>query len=98
MLRNPEDGNLVLTDANFEAERAKHANILVFLYEPFCPFSRKLLPEFATHAARMREQNPSIVLAKVDGMKQEKLIKNVFKASGFPTFFLVKGDQIIRYD
>ena len=89
MLRNPDDGTLVLTDANFEAESAKHQNILVFLYEPYCPFSRTLLPEFATHAARMLEQNPSVVLAKVDAMEEERLATTVFNVTGFPTYFLV---------
>lgn len=76
---------LVLTDANFDEQIAKHSSgLLVEFYAPWCGHCQQLEPEYAKAAKTLGEMTPPRFLAKVDATKEEKSAKR-FNVEGFPT-------------
>jgi len=88
-----DEGVLVLTDANFDEEIAKHDYLLVEFYAPWCGHCKKLAPEYAKAAATLAALDPPRYLAKVDATEQ-KAIAERFEIKGFPTLsFFANGEQ-----
>jgi len=79
-----DEGVLVLTDANFDSELAKHEHLLVEFYAPWCGHCKKLAPEYAGAAAVLAQQSPPQYVAKVDTTEQTALGER-FEIKGFPT-------------
>merc|ERR1712086_11120 len=91
-----DNGVMVLTDANFDDELAKHESILVEFYAPWCGHCKKLSPEFEGAAEILSKNDPPITLAKVDATEQ-KTVAERFAIQGFPTLFWFKNGVKSEY-
>lgn len=92
-----EDGVLILTDANFDDELAKHNYLLVEFYAPWCGHCKTLAPEYARAAQKLRENDPPYYIAKVDATEQKGLAEK-FAVKGFPTLMFFKNGQKMEYN
>ena len=84
-----DEGVLVLTDANFDEEIAKHDNLLVEFYAPWCGHCKKLVPEFIAAAEVLVKNDPPLFLAKVDATVETATAEK-YGIQGFPTLFFFK--------
>lgn len=86
-----DEGVIVLTDANFDAELVKYEHLLIEFYAPWCGHCKKLTPHFIEAAAKLAEQDPPRFLAKVDATENKELAER-FGIQGFPTLkFFING-------
>lgn len=84
-----DEGVIVLTDANFDEELAKHNFLLVEFYAPWCGHCKQLTPEYIKAAERLKNNNPPYYIAKVDATANDELAQR-FGIKGFPTLFFFK--------
>lgn len=91
-----DNGVLVLTDANFDDELAKHEHLLVEFYAPWCGHCKKLTPEYEGAAEVLSKNDPPIALAKVDATEQKTLAEK-YGIQGFPTLFWFKNGVKSEY-
>ena len=91
-----DNGVIVLTDANFDEELAKHEHLLVEFYAPWCGHCKKLTPEYEGAAEVLSKNDPPISLAKVDATEHKTLAER-FGIQGFPTLFWFKGGEKNEY-
>jgi len=61
-----EDDVLVLTDATIDEALQEFKGLLVEFYAPWCGHCKKLAPEYARAAKRLRAQDPPLRIAKMD--------------------------------
>ena len=86
-----EDDVVVLTDAAFDEFVNLHPFVLVEFYAPWCGHCKKLAPEFANAAKKLKAQNSNVFLAKVDSTV-EKASAEKHQVKGYPTLkFFVNG-------
>ena len=89
-----DNGVIVLTDANFDEELAKHEHILVEFYAPWCGHCKKLTPEYEGAAEVLSKHDPPYVLAKLDAT-ENKVSAEKYGIQGFPTlFFFINGNKV----
>ncbi|RWS16392.1 Protein disulfide-isomerase A4-like protein [Dinothrombium tinctorium] len=92
-----EDEVLVLNADNFDRVVYTKPVILVEFYAPWCGHCKALEPEYAKAAKILKENEPKVVLAKVDATVEETLSKR-FEISGYPTLFYFKNGEKYEYD
>ena len=86
-----EQDVLVLTDDNIDQALKEFSRILVEFYAPWCGHCMKLAPEYAKAAKRLKDQIPSIRIAKVDATENPKSAQR-YGVKGYPTLkWIVKG-------
>lgn len=89
-----DNGVLVLTDANFDEEIAKHEHILVEFYAPWCGHCKKLAPEYEGAAEVLSKHDPPYVLGKLDAT-ENKASAEKYGIQGFPTlFYFINGNKM----
>lgn len=92
-----EEGVLVLTDDNFDEELAKHENLLVEFYAPWCGHCKKLAPEYAGAAEVLAKNDPPMFVAKVDATVEKDLAEK-YGIQGFPTLIFFKNGERVDYN
>ena len=86
-----ENGVLILTQKNYFEAIHQHDYIMVELYAPWCNHCKIFESEYIKIGKRLKNENISAVIAKVDGTTEKDLALRL-KISSFPTiFFYIKG-------
>ncbi|CAG9333719.1 unnamed protein product [Blepharisma stoltei] len=97
-LEIPEEEDVwVLTDSNFEDALNLQPNILIDFYAPWCDHCKKLDPEYAKAALRLKENSPSIRIAKVDATTN-KLLADKYQIRNYPTIKYFENKKPTDYD
>ncbi|OAE28796.1 hypothetical protein AXG93_3096s1100 [Marchantia polymorpha subsp. ruderalis] len=91
---------LTLGVGNFSETVEKHDFIVVEFYAPWCGFCKRLEPEYEKAATQLKENDPPIILAKVNvDAEQNKRLESEFDIKGFPALKIIKnkGQSVQEY-
>lgn len=89
-----EDDVYVLTDAAFDEFIAQHTHALVEFYAPWCGHCKKLAPEYSKAAKKLKAQESTAVLCKVDSTV-EKAVAEKYQVKGYPTLkWFINGTPV----
>ncbi|XP_078394732.1 protein disulfide-isomerase A4 [Cetorhinus maximus] len=91
-----ENGVWILTDANYDSFIADKEIVLIEFYAPWCEQCKQFAPAYEKIASELKEYDPPIPVAKVDGPSQSDLGLR-FDIATYPTFKIVKNGQPINY-
>lgn len=88
-----------------EKEQSKNAT-LYFFYTNWCPHSKKALPIFNSLKTKLEGKPINDVIinfVNINGENEEEQMTDFekeykVKVDGYPTIYLVKGDQVVEYD
>ena len=94
----------------FESDNGKKEATLYFFKVDWCPYSKKALPiwnKIVKEFNGKQINNTQLSLRSVDGEKDEKILENFEaeyltpsnkKIDGYPSIWMIKGDDVIEYD
>ncbi|KAK9162285.1 hypothetical protein Syun_003187 [Stephania yunnanensis] len=83
---------LTLDHSNFTDAVAKHSFIVVEFYAPWCGHCKSLAPEYEKAASELVNNDPPIILAKVDANEEaNKGIAGEFNVRGYPTLKIIRN-------
>lgn len=88
------DDVLQLNDADFDSKTASHDTVLVMFFAPWCGHCKRLKPEFEKAASTLKNNDPPVILAKVDCTEDGKDTCSRFSVSGYPTLKIFKGGEL----
>jgi len=93
----PEPESVVtLTTDNFDSYIEKESLMLVEFYAPWCGHCKRLAPLYEKAAKQLKENDPPVILAKVDATKESELGKR-YNVDGYPTLKIFKNGRPIDY-
>ncbi|XP_078573399.1 protein disulfide-isomerase A4-like [Branchiostoma floridae x Branchiostoma japonicum] len=92
----PPEAVVTLTEENFDEFVNENAITLVEFYAPWCGHCKKLAPEYEKAAQFLKDQDPPILLGKVDATQETDLGKR-FDVSGYPTLKIFRKGQAYDY-
>ncbi|KAM8842157.1 protein disulfide-isomerase A2 [Synchiropus picturatus] len=78
---------MVLHSVNFARALSENKYVLVEFYAPWCGHCKRLEPAYAEAAEKLRKDEPTIRLAKVDATEEKDLAEE-FEIQSFPTLKL----------
>uniref|UniRef100_A0A0G4HWK3 Thioredoxin domain-containing protein n=1 Tax=Chromera velia CCMP2878 TaxID=1169474 RepID=A0A0G4HWK3_9ALVE len=87
-----------LSDANFEMEKHSHSYVLALFYAPWCPLSKRFLPEFERASEALSHKKEGFFAAKIDCTANPKVC-SAEKIRSYPTlklFSLKDPDRVYR--
>ncbi|KAK1411331.1 hypothetical protein QVD17_37879 [Tagetes erecta] len=94
---NDEPVKVVVTKTLKDMVLETKKNVLLEIYAPWCGHCKKLAP-ILDEVAVSFEQDPDVVIAKLDGTKND-IRDDTFDVKGFPTlYFRSSGGKIVQYD
>ncbi|XP_038653706.1 protein disulfide-isomerase A4 [Scyliorhinus canicula] len=91
-----ENGVWILTDANYDSFIADKETVLVEFHAPWCEQCKDFAPAYEKIASELKEYDPPIPVAKIDGLSQSGLGQR-FSIAMYPTFKIVKNGQPVHY-
>ncbi|XP_015079485.1 protein disulfide-isomerase [Solanum pennellii] len=89
---------VTLDHSNFSDFVGRHKFIVVEFYAPWCGHCKKLVPEYEKAAEILSQNDPPVVLAKVDANEeQNKALAGEFDVKGFPTLKILRyGGSVVQ--
>ncbi|CAN4099671.1 unnamed protein product [Withania somnifera] len=89
---------VTLDHSNFSDFVGQHKFIVVEFYAPWCGHCKKLAPEYEKAAQVLSQNDPPVVLAKVDANEeQNKILTSEFDVKGFPTIKILRyGGSVVQ--
>ncbi|GLJ44401.1 hypothetical protein SUGI_0931050 [Cryptomeria japonica] len=87
-----ESSVLTLDATNFTDALSKHPFLLVEFYAPWCGHCKRLAPEYEKAAASLKDNDPPIILAKIDANEESnKALAGEYEVRGFPTLKIIRN-------
>ena len=83
-----------LTDLNFEKEIIKHDLILVEFFAPWCGHCKKLAPEYASAAIKLKSTSPPVPLANVECTELGQRVCQEQGIKGYPTLKIFRNGEV----
>ncbi|XP_060214393.1 protein disulfide-isomerase [Lycium barbarum] len=89
---------VTLDHSNFSDFVGRHKFVVVEFYAPWCGHCKKLAPEYEKAAQVLSQNDPPVVLAKVDANEeQNKILASEFEIRGFPTIKILRyGGSVVQ--
>ncbi|KAI8075394.1 thioredoxin-like protein [Gilbertella persicaria] len=78
----------------------KSKDVFLEVYAPWCGHCKRLAPTWEQLGKAAAEQDPSIVIAKLDGTENDIPEEGGFEITGFPTlkFFKAETNELVDYE
>ncbi|KAI3795045.1 hypothetical protein L1987_37689 [Smallanthus sonchifolius] len=94
---NDEPVKVVVTKSLKDMVLESKKNVLLEIYAPWCGHCKKLAPILDEVAVSL-EQDPDVVITKLDGTKND-IVDDTFDVKGYPTlYFRSSSGKIVSYD
>lgn len=89
---------MTLDHSNFSDFVGRHKFIVVEFYASWCGHCKKLAPEYEKAAQVLSQNDPPVVLAKVDANEEKnKILASEFDIRGFPTIKILRyGGSVVQ--
>eukprot|EP01090_Pellita_catalonica_P018352 TRINITY_DN5898_c0_g1_i1.p1 TRINITY_DN5898_c0_g1~~TRINITY_DN5898_c0_g1_i1.p1 ORF type:complete len:463 (+),score=100.45 TRINITY_DN5898_c0_g1_i1:3-1391(+) len=88
---------LVVTTDNFDEVVASSPALVVEFYAPWCGHCKNLEPEYEAASEILKNDDPAIILAKVDATEERDLAER-FDVQGYPTLKIFKAGLELDYN